>query len=158
MATLDQNSRNPLNHVPLPALILTAAGAIPFLALAIAPWLNFRPFGRPAVEPLSLYALAILSFMGAIHWGLAMAKPNTNQAANYAASVIPALVGWFALILLPVALALRVMAAAFVLLVIYDIRATRRGIAPPWYPRLRIPVTVVVVTALALASLAGASP
>ncbi|MDZ4843678.1 MAG: DUF3429 domain-containing protein [Hyphomicrobium aestuarii] len=156
MTTTDQNSRDSLNRVPLPALILTAAGAIPFLALAIAPWLDVEPFGRPAGEPLSLYALAILSFMGAIHWGLAMATPNANQATNYAASVIPALVGWFALILLPVALALRVMAAAFVLLLIYDIRATRLGTAPPWYPGLRIPVTVVVVTALALASLAGA--
>ncbi|NJM55750.1 MAG: DUF3429 domain-containing protein [Verrucomicrobiae bacterium] len=157
MATTDTATGDVKNRVPLPALALTAAGALPFIALSIAPWIGAMPTGRPAIEPLSLYALSILSFMGAIHWGLAMGRAEHNDVWPYVASVTPALVGWFALVFLPVTLALRVMAAAFVLLLVYDVRAARHNAAPPWYPHLRVPVTVVVVAALTLASLAPSS-
>ena len=147
-----ETSAPPASSVPLPAVILTAAGALPFVGLAMAPWIGLKPFGRPPVEVLGLYALTILSFMGAIHWGLAMSRAGGNEAWSYVASVLPALLGWFALAFLPETVALRVMAAGFVILLLYDIRASRLASAPAWYPRLRVPVTVVVVSALALAS------
>lgn len=138
--------------VPMPAAVLTAAGALPFMFLAAAPWFDFNPFGRPPNDVLALYALTILSFMGAVHWGLAMSRPRTDETSSYVASVVPALAGWFTLAFLPQPVALRVIAAAFVILLLYDVRASRLGIAPAWYPRLRVPVTIVVAAALTIAS------
>ncbi len=140
------------SSVPLPAIILTAAGALPFIGLALAPLVGLRPFGRPPVEVLGLYALTILSFIGAIHWGLAMARADGDETWTYVASIIPALLGWFALAFLPEATALRVMAAGFIALLLYDLRASRLGTTPAWYPQLRVPVTIVVVVALLMAS------
>ncbi len=139
-------------RMPWPAAILGAAGALPFLFLSIAPWVGFEPFGRPPVSVLALYALAILSFMGAIHWGLAMARSGGDLTWSYVASVLPALVGWFALAFLPMTVALRLIAVAFAVLLLYDLRTVRIGLAPRWYSALRLPLTAVVVGSLMLAS------
>lgn len=136
--------------VPTPALVLGAAGVLPFVFLTLATWVGFEPFGRPPTSVQALYALAILSFMGAIHWGLAMARPVGSATWGYLLSVVPALVGWFALAFLPMRSALWVMAATFGLLLLYDLRAVRLGVAPAWYPALRVPLTVVVVASLAV--------
>lgn len=140
------------DSVPMPAAVLTAAGALPFMFLAAAVWFDFKPFGRPPSDVLALYALAILSFMGAIHWGLAMSRSKTDETWSYVASVVPALGGWFALAFLPQPVALRLIAVAFAVLLLYDVRASRLGIAPAWYPILRVPVTILVAAALAVAS------
>jgi hypothetical protein len=51
--------------------------------------------------------------MGAIHWGLAMKTSSASDSARwYALGVLPALVGWFAL-LLPSLPALILLAVAF---------------------------------------------
>lgn len=152
--TSDDNELAPW-QVPKAAALLTAAGALPFVFLSLAAFIGYEPFGRPAVPVLALYALTILSFMGAIHWGLAMGRPNSDTTWSYLTSVVPPLVGWFALAFLPMRTALLLIAAAFALLVLYDIRATRLGVAPHWYPRLRIPVTVAVVASLLLGALAA---
>lgn len=140
--------------VPAPAAFLGAAGAVPFVALVLAPLWNFEPFGRSPLLVLSLYALVILSFMGAIHWGLAMAEYGGRRDTmwSYLASVMPALFGWFSLAFLPQVVAFRVIAAAFVLLLAYDLRAVRLGRTPPWYTKLRWPLTLVVVPSLLFAS------
>ena len=141
--------------VPIPAAILGAAGALPFVGLLLAPFLGFEPFGRNPVAVLGLYAAVILSFMGAVHWGLAMAEMGGKRdtAWSYAISVAPAVFGWFALAFLPHPVALRAIALAFALLLLYDLRAVRLGRAPPWYGRLRWPLTLVVVPSLMAASI-----
>lgn len=151
--TFSNEGRRALYHIPWPALVLTVAGALPFLFLSIAPFMGFEPFGRPPIVVLALYALTILTFMGAIHWGLAMTRPAADTTWSYVASVVPALVGWFSVAFLPMPVALRVIAVSFALLLLYDIRAARLLTAPPWYPVLRIPVTLVVVATLLLASI-----
>ena len=142
------------NKVPAPAAFLGAAGVLPFVALVLAPLWNFEPFGRAPLLVLGLYASVILSFMGAVHWGLAMAEYGGRRDAmwSYLVSVMPALFGWFSLAFLPQVVAFRVIAAAFVLLLAYDIRAVRLGRSPPWYTRLRWPLTLVVVPSLLFAS------
>jgi hypothetical protein len=143
------------NTVPLPAAFLGAAGAIPFVGLVLAPLWNFEPFGRPPLLVLALYASIILSFMGAVHWGLAMAEYGGRRETmwSYLVSVMPALLGWFSLAFLPQVVAFRVIAAAFVLLLAYDIRAVRLGRSPPWYTKLRWPLTLIVVPSLLFGSL-----
>jgi hypothetical protein len=140
--------------VPAAAAILGAAGLLPFVGLPAAAWWGIEPFGRSPVAVLALYGVAILSFMGAVHWGLAMAGVAAwrDAAWSYGASVLPALFGWFALAFLPLPVALRALALGFALLLLYDLRAVRLGAAPAWYARLRWPLTLIVVASLLVAS------
>jgi Protein of unknown function (DUF3429) len=144
-----------LRSVPLPAALAGAAGLLPVAGLVAAGLLGFEPFGRHPSAVLALYGAVILSFMGAIHWGLAMRAEPGEATWSYIASVIPALFGWFALAFLPQPVALRLLAFAFALLLLYDLRAARLGIVPAWYPRLRWPLTIVMVPSLLIASTLG---
>jgi len=136
--------------MPKPALWLGAAGALPFLALAAA-----VPFARDAAQhALAAYAATILSFLGGIHWGLAIAQ-NRDLTPRLVLSVIPSLVAWVAL-LLPAPACLLLQAACLAAWLPADLRATRLGQAPAWYPSLRIPLSIVVTICLiAGATLAG---
>lgn len=78
------------------------AGLVPFVGLAlIAQFLppDARDFCTFA---LIAYAAVITSFLGAIHWGLAMRDASNTQAAPYFWGVIPSLVAWLALLASPV--------------------------------------------------------
>lgn len=65
----------------------------------------------------------------------------------------PSLAGWTAL-LLPCTAGSLVIATALAAMLWLDLRATRRGEAPAWYPKLRVPVTCSVVTAVLVGALA----
>jgi Protein of unknown function (DUF3429) len=148
-------SHDPDPHaIPAAAAILGAGGLAPFLGLLAAPILGAEPFGRPPLAVLAIYAAVILAFMGAVHWGLSMAGYGGRRDTSwrYAASVVPALLAWFSVAFLPLSVALGVMAGVFALLLLYDLRSSRIGTAPPWYARLRWRLTAVVVPCLLAAS------
>jgi hypothetical protein len=89
-----------------PALWLGYAGLLPFTSLAWASLAATTPWNAHAATALMAYSASILSFMGAIHWGLAMgssaggAKGSLNRQLVW--GVIPSLLAWWAM-LLPVA-------------------------------------------------------
>jgi hypothetical protein len=104
------------------------------------------------------YPLFVSGCLGGIHWGLAIAGFGPDQVDNatfrrLAWSVVPSLIGWCALLLLPRE-GLPVLAAAFILLFLFDLYASRQGEAPAWYPSLRWPLTMVVVASLLVGALA----
>jgi Protein of unknown function (DUF3429) len=151
---MDNDDVTGADRTPATAAILGAAGMLPFIALTVAPVAGVEPFGRPPLVVLGLYGAVILSFMGAVHWGLALrAKPGDDPTVGYVASVLPGLMGWFALAFLPLAIALRVMALGFVLILLFDLRVVRLGGAPAWYGRLRVPLTAIVVSCMLGASI-----
>ncbi len=80
------------------ALVLGYAGLIPFVALALAVWWLSPAWGAKCAFGLLAYSATILSFVGAIHWGLAMrdASPSPGLLAW---GVIPSLIAWIALLL-----------------------------------------------------------
>jgi hypothetical protein len=131
--------------VPPVAATLGYAGAVPFLVGATGVALAHLP-----ATPLLAYGAVILAFMGGVHWGLGM-PGTTPDAHRLCLSVVPALLAWAALILggRP---GLVLLAAAFVGLLALDLATTRRGVAPSWYPALRVPLTAVVVASLLLAA------
>jgi Protein of unknown function (DUF3429) len=141
--------------IPLTAAVLGGSGLLPFMALAFAPALSSELLGRATLPLLATYGVVILSFMGAIYWGLAMAAPSRDRDWLYTASVIPALIGWFAQSFLAPPTAAKVLALAFALLFAFDWRAASLGLSPPWYLRLRLPLTLVVVTCLVWAGSRG---
>lgn len=87
--------------LPLPRLVarLGYAGLLPFVALAAAAWLAPVVYRAQAAFGLLAYGASIASFMGAIHWGLAMRGPQALQPGPFVWGVFPSLVAWLALLL-----------------------------------------------------------
>ena len=88
---------------PAPALTPTAlrlgyAGLLPFVAGAMLVWL-VRPDARPyTLLALSAYAAVIVSFLGGIHWGLALRLPEPPPVL-LGWGVVPSLVAWLAVMM-----------------------------------------------------------
>ncbi|MEY3974516.1 MAG: putative rane protein [Pseudomonadota bacterium] len=144
------------NQAPAAARILALGGLIPFWALALAPRFGINP---PQLQQALIgYAAVILSFVGALHWGLAAARDNTSQPLpawrSYGWSVVPALVAWVAL-LLPYHDALMLLSLSFIAAMVVDQRwLAGRGL-PVWFVPLRTLISVLVIVALYLAQLSA---
>lgn len=141
--------------MPTPAIWLGAAGLLPFLATALLSWLLPPETRGIALFALAAYGMVILSFLGAVHWGLALAAPPGE--ARYAAprlglGVLPALIAWAALLLPPVP-GLSLLAGAILVTAAVETLAARRGLVPLGYLRLRW----VLSLGAALCLLAGAA-
>ncbi len=144
--------------VPLSAAWLGGLGALPFIGLAGAlPFLVGAPRSF-AAHALAAYGATILSFLGGIHWGLAVGPQGGAAQAKLPArlvlSVVPSLAGWAALLVADKG-GLFILAAAIAAMLWVDLRATRAAEAPPWYPTLRIPLTCIVVAALLLGAISS---
>jgi hypothetical protein len=126
-------------------------GLLPFVVFAIGSWLPL-PLVHDAHAVLLAYAAVILSFMGAIHWGLAMTNDSAYTNRLLASSVIPALLGWIGLLLAPLAGYLLI-SAAFIGLFLADRQVARHGLLPDWYLPMRAVLTSIVVLCLLAAAL-----
>ncbi len=139
---------------PPPAAVwLTAAGVIPFAALAGGLVLDLQNLPLTVAEmhlALRGYGAVILSFLGGILWGMTIVsgRPAPERAGGLLVlSTVPPLFGWAAL-LLPAESGLLLLIACFPAMLAVDWRTAAAGIAPAWYPKLRAPVTVAVVICL----------
>jgi len=181
-------------EVPRVALVLTAGGLVPFLwltaqhapvgdnatppagdallaaaaAAAGAPgalaWAQLRD-QRGVRAALIGYASCILSFVGAVHWGVAMVAPPAPGAglgprALYVASVLPALVGAGACVASARAGHATVaphfaLAGAFAGVYLLDEALLLQKAVPAWYTHVRTPVTFAVATCLTVAGYGG---
>jgi hypothetical protein len=136
-------------RIPGIALLLGLAGALPFLTLAAAIVLAPPPYNFTAEILLTGYGVAILSFMGGVHWGLAM---RDGRAAQYGISVLAALYAWPAL-LLGTAGGWLYLAAGFLLLFGFDAWIQRQDWTAAWYLRLRLPLSLAAAGSLTVAAL-----
>jgi hypothetical protein len=141
--------------IPTVPLILGLSGLIPFWVLAFglgAPGL--RPWDSAALDfALVTYAAVILSFLGGIRWGMAVAKSERPDAAmHYVISVVPSLVAW-ALLILREPLRLGCLGGLALLLGPIDQRLVPAGYAPPWFGRLRLILSCGAGLALIYAAL-----
>ncbi len=142
--------------VPVSAAWLGGLGAVPFAALALA-FALLDGWPRTSIShALVAYGATILSFLGGVHWGLAIAPSGASDQGNLRTrlmvSVVPSLVGWSAL-LVDTRPGLFILAAAIALMLWVDLRATRSRLAPAWYPKLRIPLSCAVVATLLIGAL-----
>lgn len=136
---------------------LALAGYIPFLVLAL--WLYAiavdHPWRADTIMLLKTYGAVILSFLGGIRFGLAVASGEGSDRRALILSMVPALTAWAALwIAEPFAFAL--LAAAFAAHGAWDNLAAYAGAAPAWFGRMRVWLTMLVVGAMVLAFLATA--
>lgn len=85
---------------PLWARRLGWAGALPFGIGALLVWLVNPEVLPYAALALSAYAALVASFLGGVHWGLAM-RDGDVQAQGFAWAVVPMLIAWPALLMPP---------------------------------------------------------
>ena len=134
------------------AKILGYAGLVPFVCLSLAAWIAMPVIDDPHYM-LIAYAAVILSFMGAVHWGIAMSKDSSIMNAELGLSVLPALLGWLAL-LMPALIAYILLITGFGLLFAADRVARNAGVFPDWYLPMRFVLTLVVIVCMVFAALA----
>ena len=146
------------------AVRLTWFGLLPFLiALAAWGWGLRWPSAGDAPDLLAvgqraflLYSAVILSFLGGVRWGRAMAAGSAS--AGYVLAVLPSL--WaFPALFLPPEWAVAALAAGFALALWFDTSADPLP-ATPGFRRMRVGISaaVLVCHAAALALLLLATP
>jgi uncharacterized membrane protein YidH (DUF202 family) len=138
------------------ARLLGYAGLAPFVTFSLGCWVPL-PFVTDALSVLIAYAAIILSFMGAIHWGIAMSTADKGGSYHLIISVIPALVAWVALIM-PAAMGLATLILGFIALYLYDVAVEEPQGLPGWYIPMRRNLTIVVTPCLAVAFMSVVLP
>ncbi|TAQ85400.1 hypothetical protein B7494_g6293 [Chlorociboria aeruginascens] len=153
-----------LNTVPKESYYIGAAGVVPYAATSLSTVflaydinlnnttghsLIFSPETAHQlldfITPIQIgYGAVIISFLGAIHWGLEYAGYGGHHSyRRYMIGVIAPAVAW-PTIFMPVEYALITQFLAFNFLYFADARATVRGWFPPWYSTYRFVLTFFV--------------
>ena len=88
---------NHINKPSLTALLLGFGGLIPFVGLSGLSVLTTGTHQQTLLFSLLAYGATIISFLGAIHWGLTMMEPSPNSL-RLVWGVIPSLIAWLSLI------------------------------------------------------------
>jgi len=128
---------------------LGMAGVIPFILLGLAshiPWTHQADVQSALVS----YGAVILTFVGALYWGLAMRLDGTVASRAYFWSVIPSLMAWVALIFPTFAGALIVIVALWTQYV-QDTLLSPELSVPEWFLPLRLGLTVGATIGIAIA-------
>jgi hypothetical protein len=102
---------------------------------------------------LIMYGAVILSFVGALWWGLAVhATAPAPRTTMFIWSVVPALIGWASIMTEP-AIGLRMLIAGLALQWVLDGLLMRKvpNVIPPWIFRLRTILTLGATSALGFA-------
>lgn len=128
---------------------LGSGGLIPFIGLALMIWL-WPMHQAKAASSLLAYSATIASFLGAIHWGLAMRDPQGQSTSLLVWGVIPSLLAWVAL-MLPGAMGLLLIAALLWACFAVDrVVYTRAGL------RAWLPMRLLLTAIASLSCIAGA--
>ena len=138
--------------MPQVPLFLGWAGVIPFGIAAIGAHSGISVLVLYGLLGGTTYAAIILSFLGAIHWGLAM--HDDRHPAWYVWSITPALLAWATLLVFDVELRLLGLIPLYGLAWSVDRQAYLKGLIPAWYMRLRHGLTAGAVICLSAMLLA----
>lgn len=143
--------------IPKPALALGVAGIIPFLAMAVGSFAAEPGAAVFAINAGLLYGAVILSFLGGVHWGRALAGDAVTPSwSRLGWAVTPSLIGWACAFMPDAILALLLFVFGFALAFFVDVRAVRAGLFPDWYGTLR-KILSIAVLACFLVTLMGSA-
>ena len=144
--------RSPFNTKASVGRLLGYLGLIPFVALAVLSFL-LGPVHQAAIAfALLAYGATIASFLGAIHWGLAMPDPD-GAKSQLAWGVVPSLLAWISL-LLPVQFGLLIVAATLVACLLVDYKMYPHYGLHAWLG-MRTILTLVATLCSVVPALAG---
>jgi len=145
------------------ATLLGNFGLLPFFALAGAAWVPFEggslQVQRMIGTALVGYSAVVLSFLGAVHWGMVLRTPQVTRTQAWNAlgwGVVPALLGWLALLLAAAGVKMWVvltfLIGDLVLCRLMDSNLLRMyPDVPSWFPSLRTRLTLGAIAALLFA-------
>lgn len=144
-----------MQDIPKSALWLGLAGLLPFVwsVLTIyspaAAQQTVALVGPRFIGPYVglAYGTVILAFMSGVLWGFATKAEGDMAATGYGLSVLPALWAFFMVGGGPVSAAINLM-IGFVALLALDWFFAHWGLAPPWWMKLRILLTAIVLACL----------
>jgi hypothetical protein len=140
-------------RTPFAALIPGLLGLLPFWGFALATVLDTGIEPLLALMALMMYGAVILSFVGALWWGMAVhAPPSAPRATMFVWSVVPALVGWGATLTTPeTGLRMLMAGLAFQWLLDSMLRRKLPELMVGWVFRLRTILTAGALSALGFA-------
>lgn len=132
------------------AWFLAGIGAVPFVTMALAQAImpGFADAHLGGDQTFLGYGAVILSFMGGVRWGAALApSPTPTSAETMILSVAPSLAGWLAL-LIDRPWSLLLLLAGFVVQGAWDVASARSGALPEWFGRLRLVISAIVTASI----------
>ncbi len=135
-------------------LTLTIASAVPFVVLGVAVSMRSFEDNNFAIHALLSYSTVILSFLGGIHWGVAVSNyAHERKVANMliAESVLPTTLAWGVLLHADLHIQLLVLTVLFTFVWAIDSVLVGRSIIPMWFFEIRCIITPVVVVSLYVA-------
>lgn len=138
------------------AHLLGMGGLVPFVLISLACWIVHPGWLGAFIRGQMAYGIALLAFMGGIHWGAAvvthdMTAEQTKKVLMWGA--LPPLATWVAM-LIDVGLGFAAMMGCFVLTNHVDKRFYQWYHMPEWLMKLRNRLTIVIVVSLLLTFLA----
>ena len=143
--------------IPTGALILGLSGVLPFawgaVTLLSEEAFNFgiENFGARFVGPLIQlsYGVIILCFMSGVLWGFATKMDEKNGRLGYILSVLPALWAFLSMGRGPISDTISLI-VGFLAVLLIDRHFYLLKLTPLWWMNLRIPLTFLVISLLAL--------
>ncbi|MCC7281174.1 MAG: DUF3429 domain-containing protein [Acetobacteraceae bacterium] len=147
-----------LRNQPLPPLGrgLCLVAALPFVAGALIVFLTEGWPRNLALMVLAGYGGVILSFLGAVHWGFAMAAAEpAAEKARLIGGVLPALLAWPCVTAAPPSLSCLALAGGMALVLAAEEIALRRGWTPLAYQRKRRLLALLACPSLVAAAVAA---
>ena len=130
--------------------MLGIAGLIPFFLAGAALWAGPERFGKLVfIAPVGLlaYGATIAAFLGGVRWGVEMSRSGGPRPIVMALSTAPQVLAWL-LIFAPIPTVSRYGGLMLLIAVLGAIDAASSDL-PGWYRRMRIPLSVGAVAALA---------
>ncbi len=129
------------------AWILSATGLLPFIGHALFAWVAPGSEAAGLMRSQAHYAAAILTFVGALHWGMVVAGGEAFAAGagvRLVWSVIPALYAWV-MTLYPPAVAVPGLFFGLLVALVVDLLLYRSQPALRWFMQLRLVISLVAV-------------
>ena len=120
---------------PQLAKLIGFGGLIPFVGCATLMYAGNIGASIIALFASAVYGAVILSFVGAVHWGLTMREDRSPYW--YVWSITPAIMGWLAIVFLELKISLLALTVAFILAWSVDRQASLHGLIPLWYLQMR---------------------
>ena len=148
---VDANN-DPHNNV---AKVMGFGGLLPFVGCAALMYSDKPSIAVLALFANAVYAAVILSFVGAVHWGLSMRADRSPYW--YIWSIVPALLSWLAIVILEIRFSILALIIGFTLSWSVDRQAHIRGLIPSWYMTLRDILTAGAILSLLATAFAPAA-
>jgi hypothetical protein len=132
----------PPPFIPSAPLWIGFAALTPLLGAALLTLSRDVAAAHAALRAFSIYAAAMLSFLGGVRWGFEIArKPDAPNALRLIYATAPSIGGWLLALLVVgdprVAGASMIFAGLFAVQYVWDRASAHEGLAPDWYPLLR---------------------